>query len=130
MANIEKSNLRFEKRVMKKRELKMRRYDFEVQSIHPPEYRGSFYGIFDKERARGNLSYRKVIKEIAPPPELLRDFVFVSAATLTIIKHLYDFYKEIKSKKGKVYITIKGKSYDLEAYSIDELKVKMSTEDE
>ena len=106
----------------------MKRYEFEVQSIHPSEYRRSFYGIFEKEQARGNLYHKKVIKEIAPPPELVRDFVFVSAATLTIIKHLYDFYKEIKSKKGKVYITIKGKSFDLEAYNIEELRAKFSDE--
>ncbi len=104
----------------------MKRYEFEVQSIHPSEYRRSFYDIFDKEKARGNLYYHRVVKEIAPPPELIRDFVLVSAATLTIIKHLYDFYKEIKPKRGKVYITIKGKSFDLEAYNIDELKAKIS----
>lgn len=129
MENTEKGNFRIEKRVIR-REMKMRRYEFEVQSIHPLKYRSSFYDVFEKEAVRGNLSYRKVVKEMAPPPELIRDFVFVSAATLTIIKHLYDFYKEIKSKRGKVYITIKGKSFDLEAYNIDELKAKMSNEDE
>jgi len=104
----------------------LERYEFEVQSIHPPEYRVSFYSLFDKERAKGNLTFRRVLKEMAPPPELIRDFVVVSAATLTIIKHVYDFYKEIKSKKGKVYIRIDGEDFDLEAYNVDELKAKIS----
>ncbi len=105
----------------------MKRYEFEVQLIHPPEYRGLFYSIFDKEKAGGNLHYHRIVKELAPPPELIRDFVLVTAASLSIIKHLYDFYKEIEPKKGKVYIKMKnGKSFDLEAYSIDELKVKIA----
>ncbi len=103
----------------------MERYEFEVQSIHPPEYRVSFYSLFDKEKAKGNLYYRRRLEEMAPPPELIRDFVFVSAATLTIIKHIHDFYKEIKSKKGKVYIRIDEEDYDLEAYNVDELKAKI-----
>jgi len=107
----------------------MRRYEFEVRSYHPPEYRGLFYGIFDKEKAKENLSYHLRIEETAPPPELIKDIVLVSAASLSIIKHLYDFYKEIKSKKGKVYITVKGKRFDLEAYNIDELKTKISDEE-
>lgn len=98
----------------------MERYEFEVESIHSSEYRTVFFSLFDKEKAQGNLHYHHVIKEIAPPPEVVRDFVLVSAATLTIIKHLYDFYKEIKSKKGKVYITVGGERFDLEAYNIDE----------
>ena len=106
----------------------MKRYKFEVQSIHPPEYRTSFYDIFKKESSKGNLHYRHIIKEIAPPPELIRDFVLVTASSLTIIKILYDFYKEIKSRKGKVYITINGKTLDLEAYDVDELKLKISEE--
>lgn len=104
----------------------MERYEFEVEANHPLEYRTAFFSIFDKERAEGNVTYRRVIKEIAPPLGLVRDFVLVSAATLTIIKHLYDFYKEIKSKNGKVYITIDGDRFNLEAYNIDELKVKIS----
>jgi len=56
--------------------------------------------------------------------------VLVTAASLSIIKHLYDFYKEIKSKKGKVYITVKGKRFDIEAYNIDELKAIISDEKE
>ena len=107
----------------------MKRYEFEVRSYHPSEYRESFYGIFDKEKAEGNLNYRLVIEETAPPPELIKDIVLVSAASLAIIKNLYDFYKEIKNKKGKVYITVKGKRFDLEAYNLDELKAKFSDEE-
>lgn len=107
----------------------MKRYKFEVRSYHPPEYRWQFYGIFDKEKAKGNLSYHHVIEETAPPPELIKDIVVVSAAGLTIIKNLYDFYKEIKGKKGKVYITVNGKRFDLEAYNIEELKAKIIKEE-
>lgn len=106
----------------------MKRYEFEVRSLHPPEYRPLFYNIFEKEKARGNLSLRFVAEETAPPLGLLEDIVLVSAATLTIIKHLYDFYKEIKSKKGKVYITVEGKRLDLEAHNIDDLKAIISDE--
>ena len=108
----------------------MKGYEFKVQSYHPLEYRGLFYGIFDKEKAKGNLNYHFVIEETAPPLELIKDIVLVTAASLSIIKHLYDFYKEIKSKKGKVYITVKGKRFDIEAYNIDELKAIISDEKE
>lgn len=104
----------------------MERYEFEVESIHALEYRTTFFTIFEQERAKGNLQFRRVIKEMAPPSGFVRDFIMVSAAVLTSIKVLYDFYKEIKSKRGRVYITAYGERFDLEAYNIDELKVKIS----
>jgi len=66
----------------------MKKYEFKVRSYQPPEYRRLFYSIFDKERAKGNLTYRHRIEEIAPPPELVMDIVIVTAASLTIFKHL------------------------------------------
>jgi len=113
----------------------MKIIQFEVQSIHPLEYRASFFGIFEKERSKRDLHFRRIIKEMAPPPDLVRDFVLVTASTasiLTIIDILYRFYKEIKSKnkQAKVFITINGKTLDLEAHNIDELKLRISEANE
>ena len=86
--------------------------------------------MFEKEKTQGNLTYKVRIEETAPPPELIKDIVLVSAASLSILKTLYDFYKEIKGKKGKVFITINGKQLDLEALNIDELKAVISRKEE
>jgi len=107
----------------------MAKYEFEVRSFHPPEYRSRFYSIFDEERSKGNLTCRYGIEETAPPPELVKDIILVTASSLTIIKILYDFHKEIRNKKGRVVIRIRGKDYDLEAYDIEELKLKISNKE-
>jgi len=108
----------------------MKKYEFTVYSFHPPEYRDQFYKIFDEEKSKGNLVYRYGIEETAPPPELVKDIVIVTAASLTIIKNLYDFYKEIKNKKGRVIIRTKAKDFNLEAHNIEELKMELSQEEE
>jgi hypothetical protein len=102
-------------------------YKFKVYSFHPPEYKAEFYKLFEREQKAGHLSYTMRIEETAPPPELVKDIVLVTSASLTILKILYDFYKETKKKKGKVIIQINGEDLDLEAYNIDELKVKIES---
>jgi hypothetical protein len=99
---------------------------FHVYSYHPPEYRQKFYEMLEEEKRKGNLDYKIVIEEIVPPPELVKDIVTITASSLTILKILYDFYKETKKKKGKIIIKINGESFDLEAYKIEELEVKIS----
>jgi len=103
----------------------MRYHKFRVDAFYPPEYRQKFYEILSKEEKKGDISYTHRIEETAPPPELWKDIVIVLASTLTILKILYDFYKEIRNKKGKVYVTAKGQQFDLEAYDLDEVKVKI-----
>jgi anti-anti-sigma regulatory factor len=75
------------------------------------------------------LQYTTRVEETAPPPELVKDIVVVTASSLTILKVLYDFYKETKKKKGKVIVRARGKDFDLEAHSLDELKVQIESED-
>lgn len=99
---------------------------FRVYSYHPKEYRQKFFELLEDEKRKGNLDYRIVIEEIAPPPELVKDIIVVTASSLTILKIFYDFYKETKKKKGKVIIKVNGESFDLEAYELEELKVKIS----
>jgi hypothetical protein len=100
------------------------KYQFKVYSYHPEEYRREFYSLFDEEK----VDYRRVIEETAPPPELIKDIVVFTASSLSILKILYDFYKETKKKKGKMVIRINGKEFDLEAYNIEELKLKIESE--
>jgi len=100
------------------------KYQFRVYSYHPEEYRSKFYSLLDKEK----VDYQIVIEETAPPPELIKDIVEFTASTLTILKIFYDFYKETKKKKGKMVIRINQKEFDLEAYNIEELKMKIELE--
>jgi hypothetical protein len=100
------------------------KYKFEVYSFHPIEYRPKFYSLLDREK----VDYQMVIEESAPPPELIKDIVEFTATTLTILKVLYDFYKETKKKKGTMIIRINGKEFDLEAYNLEELKMKVESE--
>lgn len=103
----------------------MRYFKFRVDVFHPPEYRSKFYEIMDNEKKKGEISYQHKIEEAAPPPELLKDIVIITASTLNILQTLYNFYNIIKNKKGRVYVTSKGKKFDLEAYNLDEIKVKI-----
>jgi hypothetical protein len=101
----------------------METYQFRVYAFHPKEYRAEFYSLLDKEK----IHYTTRIEETAPPPGLIKDIVSITASTLTILKILYDYSKEIKKKKGeqasKIIIRANGEDFDLEAYNIDELKV-------
>lgn len=107
----------------------MKTCEFRVDVFYSPEYRAKFYDILDKEKNKGNLSYKFRLEEAAPPPELIKDAVIIIASSLTIIKILYDFYNEIRKKKGKMYIRVKGKTFDLAAYGIDEAKAKIELEE-
>ena len=44
---------------------------------------------------------------------------------MTILKILYDLKKEVKDKKGKIYLTVDGEQFDLEAHNLDEIKIKI-----
>jgi len=103
----------------------MRYFKIRVDSFHPPEYRSKFYEIINKEEKKGEMSYSRRIEETAPPPELLKDIVIITSSTLNILQALYYFYNITKNKKGKVYITSKGQKFDLEAYNLDEIKIKI-----
>ncbi len=46
---------------------------------------------------------RNVRNAPASTARTVRDLVVVSAATLTIVRDLYDFYKKVKSENGRVY---------------------------
>lgn len=70
------------------------------------------------------------IEETAPPPDLIKDIVIVTASSLTILKTLYDFYKATKKKNSTskiVILTPDGEDIDLEAYNIDELELKIKS---
>ncbi|MCK5628444.1 hypothetical protein KAI12_03170 [Candidatus Bathyarchaeota archaeon] len=101
----------------------MKETKFSVYSFHPPEYKASFYNMFDEEMRKGNLRLMKRIEGTASPTGLIKDMVTVIASALPIIKILYDFHKETKKKKGRVIIRKKGKNYDIESYDIEELKL-------
>jgi len=103
----------------------MEDYSFKVYSFHSPEYRNKFYGMFEKWKKAGKLDYTIQIEETAPPPELIKDIVTVTASTLTILKILYDFYKVTKKKKGKVIVRIEGEDLDLESYNMEELQARI-----
>ena len=103
----------------------MRYFKFRVDVFHPPEYRSRFYEIMNNEEKTGEISYYHRVEEIAPPPELLKDIVVITASTLNILKILYEFQKNIKNKNGKVYITSKGQKFDLEAYHLEEIKINI-----
>ena len=99
-------------------------YQFRVYSYYPEEYRLKFYRLLDKEK----VDYQIVIEETAPPRGLIEDIVEVTASTLTILKILYDFYKEIKKKRGKMVIRMNLKEFDLEYYNLEELTMKLELE--
>lgn len=77
---------------------------------------------------KGNLGYMVKVEETAPPPELIKDIVVVTASSLAILKVLYDFYKEIRKKKGSVIIKVNNKKIALEAHGIDEVKALIELE--
>jgi len=103
----------------------MKYHKFRIDVFYPPEYRKKFHDILSSEERKEDVSCQYVIEETAPPPEMLKDAILVLASTLTILKILYDFHKEIKGKGGRVYLTAKGQQFDLEAYNLDEIKVKI-----
>ena len=104
----------------------MEKYSFKVYSVHPPEYRKRFYELVNDEAAKGEFDYKIGIEETAPPPELIKDIIIVTSASLNILWVLYKIYSEIKKKNGKVIIRKNGEDFDLEVYDIEELKIKMS----
>jgi len=106
----------------------MKEYEFRVDVIYPPEFRKLFFETLEKEKSKGVLGYRRRIEEAAPPPDLIKDIILLTAASLSIIKTLYEFYRIIKArnKKSKVYVTVKGKRLDMEAYDVEELKAEMA----
>jgi hypothetical protein len=67
------------------------------------------------------------LEETAPPQELIKDAVIITASSLTIIKILYGFLKEVKKKKGKVLVSVDGETFDLEAHDIDEVEVRIES---
>ncbi len=103
----------------------MRYYKLRIDGIYPSEYRQKLYEALDKEQEAGGLDYSNIIEESAPPLEMIKDIVQVLAPTLTILKILYDLKKEVKEKKGKIYLTVNGKQFDLEAHNLDEIKIKI-----
>ncbi len=102
-------------------------FEFRVDVFYSPEYRAKFYELLSNEKSKGNLSIEHRVEETAPPPELIKDIVLITASSLTIIKILYDFLKDIKKKKGKILVSVSGETFDLETHSIDEVKVKIES---
>lgn len=100
-------------------------FEFRIDVFYPTEFREKFYELMNNEKSKGNLIYYQKLVGTAPPPELIKDIVIITASSLTIIKHLYDFWKEIKKKNGRVMITANGETMDLEAHGIDEVKIKI-----
>lgn len=100
-------------------------FDFRVDAFYSPEYRAKFYELLGNEKSKGNLSYQHIIEEIAPPPELIKEIVIITASSLTILKILYDFGKEVRNKKGKVLVSVSGETFDLVAHGIDEVRTKI-----
>ena len=103
-------------------------YKFKVYSFHPEQFTRQFYRLFDEEREKGNLHYTIGIEETAPPPELVKEILYVTAASLSILKILYDFYKETRKKKGRIIINLKDRTIDMKDIDIDELRVLIESE--
>lgn len=103
----------------------MRYYKLRIDGIYPSEYRQKLYEALAKEQEAGGLDYYTIIEESAPPLEMIKDIVQVLAPTLTILKILYDLKKEVKDKKGEIYLTVNGKQFDLEAHNLDDIKIKI-----
>lgn len=98
-----------------------------MYAFHPQEYRLKFYEALDREKKKGNINYITNIEETAPPPELIKDVVTITATYLPLVLNiLYDFYKESKKKKGKVIIQINGEDIDIATYNIEELEAKIT----
>lgn len=102
----------------------MRYHNFCIDAIYPPEFKQKLHEALVREQKNGDLDYSIIIEESAPPPEMIKDIVQVLASTLTIIKFLYDLRKATKDK-GKIYLTVKGQRFDLDAYNLEEIKIKI-----
>lgn len=103
----------------------MKYYNFRIDAHFPPEFSTKYTEIIENEKRKNGVEIQHYIEETAPPPEMVIQMVHFTASSLTILVILYEFYKEIKGKKGKVYISSEDGRFDLEAYNIDELKVKL-----
>lgn len=103
----------------------MKYFNFRVDVLTPPEDELKFNEMINEKKREGGMSYDHLFEETAPPLELVKDIVIITANTLIILKTLYEFQKIIKNKGGKVYLTIDGEKLDLEAHNIDEIKIKM-----
>ena len=99
-------------------------YQFKVYSYYPEEYRLKFYSLLDKEK----VNYQIVMEETAPPRGLIEDIVEVAVSKLTILKILYDFYEEIRKKRGHMVIRMNQKEFDLKYYNLEELNMKLELE--
>jgi hypothetical protein len=105
----------------------MEKYKFKVYAFHPLEYRVKFYEALNREKKKGNIEYITNIEETAPPPEQIKDIVTIATPYVILaLKILYDWYKESKKKKGKVFIQINGEDIDIAAYNIEELEAKIT----
>ena len=108
----------------------LKEYNFKVYSFIPPEYGIKFYEIINKEKDKGDFSYKTRIEETAPPLGLIKEIIIVTASSLNIIWILYKIYNEIKKKKGKIVIRMNGKDFNLEAYDIEDLKMEIEKMEE
>ena len=101
-------------------------YKFIVYSIHPPKYSEEFYRLLSNARKEGRFTYKPMNHDNASPPGFVKEIITITASNLTIIEILHKFAETIKTKKGKVYINVQGKTIDIEAHNIEELKEKIS----
>jgi len=103
----------------------MKYYTFRIDAHFPPEFLNKYQEMIKNEKKEKDVEIKHYIEEAAPPPDMVIQMVHFTASSLAILKVLYDFYNDIKGKKGKVYISSEDGRFDLEAYNIDELTVKL-----
>ena len=99
--------------------------DFRVEIYFPPEFREDLTKIIQKEREMNGIDITKKVELSAPPEHFWKEILIITTQTLSIIVSLITIQKAISNKKGKVYITSNGEKIDLEAYNIDEIRVKL-----
>ena len=103
----------------------MKYHNFRIDSFFPPDSSTEYYTMIENEKKKDHVEIQHYAEESAPPPELVKEIIFVTAASLTILRHLHYFYQEIKGKNGKVYITTEDGRFDFEAHNVDEIILKI-----
>ena len=84
----------------------MKYYKFRVDAFFPPEFYPKYQQLLQYINNENDVEIQHYVEESAPPPELVKEIIFLTAASLTILRHLYYFYQEIKNKKGETHDAI------------------------
>ncbi|TFH18600.1 hypothetical protein E4H04_02900 [Candidatus Bathyarchaeota archaeon] len=102
----------------------MKYYHFQVKLLCSPEYGKELHKLIRDEENKGGIETIRKVELSAPPEDLIKAIISITADSLNIIFILWTFWNSIKKKPGsKLIITTDTEQFDFDTRDINEIQL-------